>query len=137
MPVVVSVLEDDDEPLVLGLAADGSVLVLPEVDEPVPEAPMLLELELGVVLEELELGEAVDELLDGEAPMVLDDGLVLDDGVVVLLVEGEAPMLPVPEPAVLPPVVGAVVLLLGLAPVLPALAPAVPPLAPPADCATA
>lgn len=136
MPVVVSVLPEDEPieellpvlPEVDGVA-DVSVLVEPvaegdelelepvPLDDPVPEAPML----------ELELGEV---LVDGEAPIV-DElpellGVVVDapvDGEVV-----EEPVELVPEPAVSPPVLGAVELLLLLAPVLPAVPPAAPPL---------
>jgi hypothetical protein len=144
VPVVVSVLPDDEPieellPDVLGVEDEElvSLLVEPLVDgvvegvvalepleEPVPEAPMLDELELGVLLDVPDdEGEApiVDEDDEGEAPVL---GL---EGVVVL----EAA-----EPAVSPPVFGAVDVLLLAPPLLPA-APPEPPAEPPLVWATA
>jgi hypothetical protein len=141
VPVVVSVLPEDEPieellPDVDGVDDDVSVLVegvalveLEPLEEPVPEAPML-ELELGDVLDELVDGEApiVDDEVEGEAPAALL-GVVVDapvDGEVV-----DEPLELTPEPAVSPPVFGAVEVLLLLAPVLPAAPPDVPPAAPP------
>ena len=116
-----------DELLIVELLpeVEGEALVLLsvlEVDEPEvePEAPMPDELLLGVLVdEELVLG-VVDEVepeLVPEAPMepldellgVLDDE---DDGVEVL----EEEPAPMPEPALSPPVLGAVEVLLPVVP---------------------
>jgi hypothetical protein len=143
VPVVVSVLPDDEpieellpdelgvedeelvsllvEPLVDGVVE--GVVALEPLEEPVPEAPMLDELEPGVLLDVPVEGDApiVDEDDEGEAPVL---GL---EGVVVL----EAA-----EPAVSPPVFGAVDVLLLAPPLLPA-APPEPPAEPPLVWATA
>jgi hypothetical protein len=136
VPVVVSVLLEDEpiEELLpdvdgvddVSVLLEGVALVeLEPLEEPVPEAPML---ELGDVL--------LDELVDGEAPIVDDDDVegeapaALLGEVVEAPVDGEVveePLELTPEPAVSPPVFGAVEVLLLLAPVLPAAPPAAPP----------